>query len=653
MPASQLIIRYPDRITFTLNQLHVMSEEAQYRNERLLHLLTAAQSGDPHRYLSAGIDHGMQAIRHGRRATAELNEAVTLAIRFLRSIEEHDRKVRWAWVFEELGRLCASTSISIALYYRDKLNQFAQQASQHYEALSRYMQNQWQSAAETFTRGMQSISDQVNLLGDSLRQLIDDGQDWLTQALTQAGSGLQAMLAELRQQQEELQRSASEVLAMVNGMLHGAAQQVQAAIKELHQAALELPKVIGGIIIQGSGLYFSTVSTLQKLMDQARQLGEDFAALVAQAKITAAGLVAQLLSELQRVRNEVRRLAEQLRDWAKHELMRLTLAMKSFGQALSEQVQKLKRWIVQVAEQISEWAKKLALEAQKAIQRILHFFNILIISDILICLIFLLDAFFTEIVLDRPRIKPLVKEKDEPIDPSQRQPLSDAWMYKQIPPSQSGKIKIATIGEDNSGNKRYAIFIPGTDFFDLNKTNNAFSALAEGVSFDSAYYESIVAMLLDEFPPDKAQGVEVNLYGHSLGGMVANQLPNDKRLQHLKFVSVTTYGAPRTKDSKEQPRQGVVYKNYIEREDMIAQIGRTSLDPSPYDIEVNTGDHINAYGNRFDLIAAHVDYDRSALMNSSGPSFYIDPRYIDFGDETFDGIRFKEVKEIDVGTPCM
>lgn len=81
MPASQLIIRYPDRITFTLNQLHVMSEEAQYRNERLLHLLTAAQSGDPHRYLSAGIDHGMQAIRHGRRATAELNEAVTLAIR--------------------------------------------------------------------------------------------------------------------------------------------------------------------------------------------------------------------------------------------------------------------------------------------------------------------------------------------------------------------------------------------------------------------------------------------------------------------------------------------------------------------------------------------------------------------------------------------
>lgn len=648
MSASQLILRYPDRITLTLNQLHAKSEEAQRRNEQLLRLLTAAQNGDPHHYLSAGIDHGMQAIRYGRRATAELNEAVTLAIQFLRSIEEHDRKIRWERVFKELGRLYASTSIPIILYYRDKLNQFAQQASQHCEVLTRHMQNQWQSAAETFTRGMQYISDQVNLLNETMRQLMDDGHAWLDQTLSQ-------VLAELRRKQEELYRSAAEVQAMVNGMLHDTAQQVQAVLNELQQAVPTLSIMVRDLIVQGSGLYFSTVSKLQSLMDQARQLGEEFAALVARAKITVACLVVQILSELQRIHNEVRRLVEQLRNWVKQELMHLVLEMKRFAQALIEQLQKLKRWIVQVAEQIIELAKKLALEAQKVIQQVLHLFNLMLKIPISLdinrntYLPLFLFWWCKELFCDLPLVKLFVKEKDAPIDQSQRQPNSDAWLYKQIPSSQSGKIKIATVGKDENGNNRYAVFIPGTDFSDVNKTNNAFSALEESTFFDSAYYKKIVATLLDEFPPDKAQGVEVNFVGHSLGGMVANQLPNDKRLQHLKFGSVTTYGAPRTYDPKEQPRKGVIYKNYIEDEDIIALRGRINL--SPHNIVVNTGDHYNVHEGRRNFAAAHVEYDRSELINSMGPSFYIDPCYLDFGDGTFDGIRFKEVKEIDVGTP--
>jgi exonuclease VII large subunit len=366
MPASRLIIGDFDRITFALSQLHEMSEEAQRHTAKLSSLLTAAQSGDPHRYLSAGIDHGMQAIYYSRRATAELNEAVTLAERFLRSIADHDRKVWQKRVFEELNRLRASASIPIALYYRDKLNQFVQQASQHCETLSRYMQHQWQGAAETFTRGMQLISDEVNLLGDSLRQLIANGQAWLTQV----GSDLPAtMLAELHQQQEELHRSTAEVQAMVNDMLHDAAQQVQAAINKLQQAALEFPNVIGGIIVEGSGLYFSIVSTLQKLMDQVRQLGEDFAALVAQAKITTAGLVAQLRLTLQRVRNAVHWLAEQLCDFIASALERLIVE-------IIVQINKLISWIAQVAKQIAEWVRELVSKVGVVLQ-------ILVLSDLL------------------------------------------------------------------------------------------------------------------------------------------------------------------------------------------------------------------------------------------------------------------------------
>jgi hypothetical protein len=237
----------------------------------------------------------------------------------------------------------------------------------------------------------------------------------------------------------------------------------------------------------------------------------------------------------------------------------------------------------------------------------------------------------------------LLTGNDHPVSPDNRRPLSDAWLYKQIPPSQEGNILIAEIGRDEQGRERYAVFIPGTDF-DFTRLNDANSlikgAAPEGLGYNSEYYENIVRVL-SKLPPD----TEVNLIGHSLGAMVARKLVHDKRLSHLNIRSVTSFGGPRT--DGDEDKKGVKYKDYIEAEDSVAMMGRFTW---PYrlsrsDIFVNTGDYVD-FG-KMDVISSHTNYDLSLKVNTNDPGFAIDPDYIEFegGDHSnFDQVKFRYQK---------
>ena len=234
----------------------------------------------------------------------------------------------------------------------------------------------------------------------------------------------------------------------------------------------------------------------------------------------------------------------------------------------------------------------------------------------------------------------LLTGNDHPVSPDNRRPLSDAWLYKQIPPSQKGNILIAEIGRDEQGRERYAVFIPGTDF-DFTRLNDANSlvkgAAPEGLGYNSEYYENIVREL-SKLPPD----TEVNLIGHSLGAMVARKLVHDKRLSHLNIRSVTSFGGPRT--DGDEDKKGVKYKDYIEAEDSVAMMGRFTW---PYrlsrsDIFINTGDYVD-FG-KMDVISSHTNYDLSLKVNTNDPGFTIDPNYIDYegGDRSdFDKVKFR------------
>ncbi len=238
---------------------------------------------------------------------------------------------------------------------------------------------------------------------------------------------------------------------------------------------------------------------------------------------------------------------------------------------------------------------------------------------------------------------PLLTGNDHPVSHDNRRPLSDAWLYKQIPSSQEGNILIAEIGRDEQGRERYAVFIPGTDF-DFTRLNDANSsvkgAIPEGLGYNSEYYENIVREL-SKLPPD----TEVNLVGHSLGAMVTRKLVHDQRLSHLDIRSVTSFGGPRT--DGDEDKKGVKYKDYIEAEDAVAMMGRFTW---PYrlsssDIFVNSGDHID-FG-KMDVISSHINYDLSLKVNTNDPSFTIDPDYIEFegGDRSnFDQVKFRYQK---------
>jgi len=242
---------------------------------------------------------------------------------------------------------------------------------------------------------------------------------------------------------------------------------------------------------------------------------------------------------------------------------------------------------------------------------------------------------------------PLLTGNDHPVSHDNRRPLSDAWLYKQIPSSQEGNILIAEIGRDEQGRERYAVFIPGTDF-DFTRLNDANSsvkgAIPEGLGYNSEYYENIVRVL-SKLPPD----TEVNLVGHSLGAMVTRKLVHDQRLSHLDIRSVTSFGGPRT--DGDEDKKGVKYKDYIEAEDAVAMMGRFTW---PYrlsssDIFVNTGDYID-FG-KMDVISSHTNYDFSLKINTNDPSFTIDPDYIDYegGDRSnLDKVKFRYQKLVHV-----
>lgn len=245
---------------------------------------------------------------------------------------------------------------------------------------------------------------------------------------------------------------------------------------------------------------------------------------------------------------------------------------------------------------------------------------------------------------------PFFRKEDTAVPLDQRRPGSDAWLYDQIPDAADpNKVKIATVGRTPDGRARTAVMVAGTDFEPGHQgvnANNAVSAAKEGLGVDSAYYKKVRAELR-RLPP----GTEVNLVGHSLGGMVVRKLANDPALSHLRVASVTTFGAPRTDGDGQRP--GVKYRSYVEDEDPVAAMGRRTWPFRSHEageIRTDTGDHVNPYRGRREVFEGHTTYSQSREANDNRPVFDIDPAYVNRQEFNNGTGQFKEERL--VNTPA-
>lgn len=119
----------------------------------------------------------------------------------------------------------------------------------------------------------------------------------------------------------------------------------------------------------------------------------------------------------------------------------------------------------------------------------------------------------------------------------------------------------------------YVVGLSGTDVLALNSTTNAITDLFSGFEQDNMYVRNIKKAMLENIP----EGSKILISGHSLGGMVSQQISADKELKDkYEFVNVVTFGSP--------------LLNGVNREGQVQRLGDTS-DIVPY-LSVNTFRHI-------------------------------------------------------------
>lgn len=148
------------------------------------------------------------------------------------------------------------------------------------------------------------------------------------------------------------------------------------------------------------------------------------------------------------------------------------------------------------------------------------------------------------------------------------QPQNTADLYRNIttlyqqdtqtPETQKGPIGITRIGTN-----RYLVTLAGTEW-QSGKFNNIGSAVRDEVIAGSSYQRHVSDVIRAHIPP----GAEIVFAGHSLGGMVGQNLTNDPRYNlrgEYRITNVVTYGSPVTWF----PADGVDYRMYEVRGDLV------------------------------------------------------------------------------------
>lgn len=87
----------------------------------------------------------------------------------------------------------------------------------------------------------------------------------------------------------------------------------------------------------------------------------------------------------------------------------------------------------------------------------------------------------------------------------------------------------------------YVVALSGTDTKVLNQTTNWFTDLLSGFEFDNKYVKNVKKAMVENIPA----GSNIIVTGHSLGGMVAQQIASDKTIkENYNVLNTVTFGSP-------------------------------------------------------------------------------------------------------------
>lgn len=134
---------------------------------------------------------------------------------------------------------------------------------------------------------------------------------------------------------------------------------------------------------------------------------------------------------------------------------------------------------------------------------------------------------------------------------------------------QDGPISItkATLNYNNWLKQKkdvYVVCLSGTDGDATNQTTGWFTDLLVGFEFNNLYIKNVKKVIQENIPA----GSNIVVYGHSLGGMVAQQVASDDTLKkNYNILNTVTFGSPLI--------------NGFTREGTVNRLGDTS-DPVPY-----------------------------------------------------------------------
>lgn len=192
---------------------------------------------------------------------------------------------------------------------------------------------------------------------------------------------------------------------------------------------------------------------------------------------------------------------------------------------------------------------------------------------------------------------------------------SDAWIFSKISNLQDNQMGIARISKDGEEPPKYVILVRGLNPFKIDALNNLFAAISEASHETSPYYQSVLKSILKHVPA----GAEIYLAGHSLGGMIVNDLVRSGDLtgrtgdgqNRYTIKHAVTYGSPY--NTTEAP--GVKYTHYIDKDDSIAKIHRDKNNDGVLDINDNVV-IVNCHQTS-DLKERHNSYHLSTKINNT------------------------------------
>ena len=128
-----------------------------------------------------------------------------------------------------------------------------------------------------------------------------------------------------------------------------------------------------------------------------------------------------------------------------------------------------------------------------------------------------------------------------------------------------------------TGPMQYVVLLKGTDFGNWTLTNNGVSAFQGAFALPGRYERQVRELIQQNVKP----GASINFVGHSLGGIVANNLTDNQDFNARYHIqSVTTIGSPQTS----QIRPDVEYHRYRNANDPVPFLDGGLLAPSVIDM---------------------------------------------------------------------